>query len=42
MNKSKRMIILNRALLVLAILAILAGLLLFSEWRTVLINARLL
>jgi hypothetical protein len=42
MNKSKRVLILNRVFLVLAILAILAGLFLFSEWRTVLINARLL
>ncbi len=42
MNKSRRVLILNRVLLVVAILAILAGLLLFSEWGAVLIHARLL
>ena len=42
MNTSRRRVILNRVLLVVAILAVLAGLFLFSEWRTVLIHARLL
>ena len=37
----KRRQLLNRILLVLAILAILAGLY-FGEWRTVLVHARLL
>jgi hypothetical protein len=42
MNKSRWRLLLNRILIVLAILAILAGLLFFDQWRTVLINARLL
>ena len=42
MNKAKRRLVVNRIVLGLAILAILAGLVLFSQWGSVLRNASLL
>ena len=42
MNKAKLRVVANRVVLGLAILAILVGLFIYSEWGTVLIHARLL
>jgi hypothetical protein len=42
MNKAKRRLLVNRMVLVLAIAAILAGLLIYSQWGSVWLNASLL
>jgi hypothetical protein len=42
MNNAKVRLLVNRVVIGLAVLAILAGLVIFSQWGSVLINARLL
>ena len=42
MNKAKLRLLANRVALGLALLAIVAGLVIFSQWGSVLLNARLL
>jgi hypothetical protein len=42
MNKARLRLVINRVIIGLAILAILAGLVIFSQWGSVWLNATLL